>query len=113
MTRQRCATPLRQHRETFVEPCGEFAQAKLVDPRGGHFDCERNSVEEPADFGRKSIAEEKPETIALARKLARARPKGGRLSLREISAALAEAGHTTKTGSRYAATAIKLMLDAR
>jgi hypothetical protein len=33
--------------------------------------------------------------------------------LREISAALAEAGHVTKTGNPYAATAIKLMLDAR
>jgi hypothetical protein len=62
--------------------------------------------------GRKSIAEKKPETVELARKLARARPKGGRRS-REISAALAEAGHVTKTGNPYAATAIKLMLSCR
>jgi hypothetical protein len=61
--------------------------------------------------GRKSIAEEKPQTIELARKLARARPKGGKRSLREISAALAMAGHTTKRGKPYAATAIKLMLQ--
>jgi DNA invertase Pin-like site-specific DNA recombinase len=63
--------------------------------------------------GRKSIAEQRPETIELARKLARARPKGGKRSLREVSAALAEAGHTTKTGKPYAATAIKLMLSAK
>jgi DNA invertase Pin-like site-specific DNA recombinase len=60
--------------------------------------------------GRKSIAEQRPETVELARKLARARPKGGKRSLRELSAALAEAGHTTKSGKAYAATAIKLML---
>jgi hypothetical protein len=38
-------------------------------------------------------------------------PKGGKRSLREISAALAEAGHTTKSGNPYAPTAIKLMLE--
>jgi hypothetical protein len=63
--------------------------------------------------GRKSIVEQKPETVELARKLARGRAKGGRRSLREISAALAEAGHVTKTGTPYAATAIKLMLDVK
>ena len=61
--------------------------------------------------GRKSIAEQRPATVELARKLARARPKGGKRSLREVSAALAEAGHMTKTGKPYAATAIKLMLS--
>lgn len=60
--------------------------------------------------GRKSIGEERPETVELARRLARARPKGGKRSLREISAALAEAGHTIKTGKPYAPTAIKLIL---
>jgi hypothetical protein len=54
--------------------------------------------------GRKSIAEQRPETVELARRLARARPKGGKRSLREISAALAEAGHTTNTGKPYAPT---------
>jgi hypothetical protein len=60
--------------------------------------------------GRKSISEERPETVEYARKLARARPKGGKRSLREISAALAEAGHMTNTGRPYAPTAVKLML---
>jgi DNA invertase Pin-like site-specific DNA recombinase len=62
--------------------------------------------------GRKSIAETKPEVVELARKLARARPKGGKRSLREISAELAAAGHTTKSGTPYAATAIKKMLQS-
>ena len=46
----------------------------------------------------------------MAGKLARARPKGGKRSLCEISAEPA-AGHTTKSGKPYAATAIKLMLE--
>lgn len=37
-------------------------------------------------------------------------PRGANGPLREISAVLAEAGHTTKMGKPYAPTAIKLML---
>jgi hypothetical protein len=47
----------------------------------------------------------------MASKLARSRPKGGKRSLREISAELAAAGHMTKSGNAYAPTAIKLMLS--
>jgi DNA invertase Pin-like site-specific DNA recombinase len=86
----------------------EFEKAMLVAKLRGARDRKRRmgmKVE-----GRKSIAEEKPETVELARKLARARPKGGKRSLREISAALAEAGHTTKTGRPYAPTAVKNLL---
>jgi len=62
--------------------------------------------------GRKAIAETErgAATVALARTLARIRPKSGKRSLREISAVLAEAGHMTKTGRPYAPTAVKLML---
>jgi DNA invertase Pin-like site-specific DNA recombinase len=87
----------------------EFEKAMLVAKLKGARDRKRRAglkVE-----GRKSIAEQRPETVELARRFARARPKGGKRSLREISAALAEAGHTTKTGKPYAATAIKLMLS--
>jgi hypothetical protein len=63
--------------------------------------------------GRKSIAEQRPDTIELARSLGRSRPKGGKRSLREIAAALAQAGHTTRTGKPYAPTAVKLMLNAK
>lgn len=86
----------------------EFEKAMLVAKLKGARDRKRRTglkVE-----GRKSIAEQRPETVELARRLARSRPKGGRRSLREVSTALAEAGHTTKTGKPYAATAIKLML---
>jgi DNA invertase Pin-like site-specific DNA recombinase len=89
----------------------EFEKAMLVAKLRGARDRKRRSGVKVE--GRKSIAEQKPETVELARKLARARPKGGKRSLREISTALAEAGHVTKSGNPYAATAIKLMLDRR
>jgi hypothetical protein len=59
------------------------------------------------------LAETRPEVIELARKLYRTSPKAGRRSLREISAALAKAGHMTATGKPFAATAVKLMLAQR
>ena len=87
----------------------EFEKAMLVAKLKGARDRKRRAGVKVE--GRKSIAEEKPQTVELARKLARARPKGGKRSLREISAELAEAGHTTATGKPYAPTAIKLMLE--
>lgn len=94
----------------------EFEKAMLVAKLKGARDRKRRTGVKVE--GRKAIAEETLEsggrdgaaTIALARSLARARPKGGKRSLREISAELATAGYTTKTGKPYAATAIKLML---
>lgn len=86
----------------------EFEKAMLVAKLKGARDRKRRTGAKVE--GRKSIGEERPDTVELARRLARARPKGGKRSLREISAALAEAGHTTKTGKPYAPTAIKLML---
>ncbi|MGY3123601.1 DNA invertase Pin-like site-specific DNA recombinase [Bradyrhizobium sp. S3.14.4] len=86
----------------------EFEKAMLVAKLKGARDRKRRSGVKVE--GRKSIAEQRPDTIELARKLARARPKGGKRSLREIAASLAEAGHTTKAGTPYAPTAVKLML---
>jgi hypothetical protein len=65
--------------------------------------------------GRKSYAEidaaeHGGEMIALARKLRRKSPKGGRRSLREISAELAKAGFISWSGKPYAPTAIGRML---
>lgn len=88
----------------------EFEKAMLVAKLKGARDRKRRTGVKVE--GRKSIAEtdKGPELIALARSLARSRPKGGKRSLREISAELAAAGHTTKSGTPYAATAVKLML---
>ncbi|WP_354095908.1 recombinase family protein [Bradyrhizobium sp. RT10b] len=89
----------------------EFEKAMIVAKLRGARDRKRRTGVKVE--GRKSIAERAPETVELARKLARARPKGGKRSLREIAATLAEAGHLTKHGNRYAATAIKLILDRK
>jgi DNA invertase Pin-like site-specific DNA recombinase len=55
--------------------------------------------------GRKSYAEAKPETVALAKEL-----RGQRMSLRKISAELAAHGHLTARGKPYVASAVQTML---
>lgn len=60
--------------------------------------------------GRKSIAETHPETVALARKLRRKRPKGGKASLRDISAKLAIQGHRNERGKPFNPKSIAAML---
>jgi DNA invertase Pin-like site-specific DNA recombinase len=65
--------------------------------------------------GRKSYAEidardHGGQMIALVRKLRRKSPKGGRRSLRSISAELAAAGFVSETGKPFAATAVGRML---
>jgi DNA invertase Pin-like site-specific DNA recombinase len=57
--------------------------------------------------GRKSYAEANPKMVELARQLSGQRP---RLSLREISAALACQGFTTPSGKPYSASAVESML---
>ena len=49
---------------------------------------------------RKSHAEARPEVVRLVKALARKKPKGGKMSLRAISTALAEQGHVNDTLSR-------------
>ena len=47
-----------------MEPGGELAQAKFIDPRGGQFDRKRNPVEAPADFrDDRYIGVQRPEPI--------------------------------------------------
>ena len=61
--------------------------------------------------GRKSYAEAKPETVALAREL---RDQWlSLLSLRKISAELAKRGHLTASGKPYVVTAVWAMLRIR
>ena len=68
---------------------------------------ERKRAEGRKVEGRKSLAEKRPEAVALARKLSKQRP---RLSLREISAKLASDGFTTPKGLQYSASAVASML---
>jgi DNA invertase Pin-like site-specific DNA recombinase len=60
--------------------------------------------------GRKSVAEARPEAVALAKRLARYHRKGHKLSLRDIAAELEAAGHVTKLKTRYGAAAVARMI---
>jgi hypothetical protein len=61
--------------------------------------------------GRKSHAERNPGLVALAKRLHRQKPKGGRMSLRAISAELATRGFLNENGRPFAAASVKSMLD--
>jgi hypothetical protein len=61
--------------------------------------------------GRKSHAELNPELVALAKRLRRQKPKGGRMSLRAISAELAAQGFLNENGRPFAAASVKSMLN--
>jgi DNA invertase Pin-like site-specific DNA recombinase len=60
--------------------------------------------------GRKPLSETRPEVVSLARKLRRRRPKGGQLSLREVSKELAVRGFLNERGKPYAAKSVASML---
>jgi DNA invertase Pin-like site-specific DNA recombinase len=62
--------------------------------------------------GRKSHAERNPELVALAKRLHRQKPKGGRMSLRAISAELAAQGFLNENGRPFAAASVKAMLSS-
>jgi DNA invertase Pin-like site-specific DNA recombinase len=63
--------------------------------------------------GRKSHAEARPDVVKLAKALARRKPKGGKLSLRAISAELAARGILNERNRPFAAKSIATMLAAR
>jgi DNA invertase Pin-like site-specific DNA recombinase len=60
--------------------------------------------------GRKSYAELNPDLIRLAKKMYRKPRNGKRLSLRQISSQLYDAGHSTKSGNQFSASQIKNLL---
>jgi DNA invertase Pin-like site-specific DNA recombinase len=62
--------------------------------------------------GRKSHAEARPDVVKLAKALARKKPKGGRLSLRAISAALAKQGYRNERGKPFNPKSVAAMLAA-
>jgi DNA invertase Pin-like site-specific DNA recombinase len=62
--------------------------------------------------GRKSISEARPEVVALAKALARRKPKGGKMSLREVSAAMAAQGCLNERGRPFNPKSIATMLAA-
>jgi DNA invertase Pin-like site-specific DNA recombinase len=86
----------------------EFDKAMTVAKLRGARERKRREVGKCE--GRKSHAELNPELVALVRQLRRRRPKGGQLSLREISAELAQRGILNERGNPYSAGSINSML---
>jgi DNA invertase Pin-like site-specific DNA recombinase len=60
--------------------------------------------------GRKSHVEKRPEIVALAKALARKKPKGGKLSLRAISAELAARGVLNERGRPFNPKSVSVLL---
>ena len=60
--------------------------------------------------GRKNHAERNPELVALVKRLRRQKPKGGRMSLRAISAELAARGFLNERGKPFSAASVNSML---
>ena len=59
--------------------------------------------------GRKSHAETRPDVVALAKRLARKRPKGGKMSLWAVSA-LAEQGYLNECGKPFNPKSVAVLL---
>jgi DNA invertase Pin-like site-specific DNA recombinase len=89
----------------------QFEKAAIVAKLKGARDRKRSTGVKVE--GRKNYAERAPETVALAKRLARYSRKGHERSLRDIAAELAAAGHVNTSGRPYEASAIKRMLEAR
>jgi hypothetical protein len=60
--------------------------------------------------GRKSHAEKRPEIVALAKALARKRPKGGKMSLRAVAAEMAARGYLNERGKTFNPKSISTLL---
>ena len=56
------------------------------------------------------LAKQRPDKVALAKRLARRKPKGGKLWLRAISAALAAQGHLNERGRPFNLESVARMI---
>ena len=90
----------------------QFEKAMLVAKLRGARE-RRKTVTGKKVEGRKSHAEERPDVVALARTLARKKPKGGQLSLRAISAELAAQGFVNERGKPFHHKSVAAMLAQR
>jgi DNA invertase Pin-like site-specific DNA recombinase len=60
--------------------------------------------------GRKSLAETNPEAVTLAKRLARKRPKGGKMSLRAVAAEMAVRGYLNERGKPFNPKSVSVLL---
>jgi Protein of unknown function (DUF938) len=90
-----------------------------IDQRGGRhtpFEIAALSIRSIQTGRVRNSAEQsslRPEVVTLAKWLARKKPKGGALSLRAISASLAEQGHLNQRGRPFNPKSVAVMLAAR
>jgi DNA invertase Pin-like site-specific DNA recombinase len=87
----------------------QFEKAAIVAKLRGARERKKRATGKKVE-GRKSHAEERPEVVALAKLLARKRPKGGQLSLRAVAAALAAQGHVNERGKPFHPQSVAAML---
>jgi DNA invertase Pin-like site-specific DNA recombinase len=87
----------------------EFEKTTLVAKLAAARKRKRAATGEKVE-GRKSHAELRPDVVKLAKVLARKKPKGGRLSLRSISAELAAQGYLNERGRPFNPKSVAAML---
>jgi DNA invertase Pin-like site-specific DNA recombinase len=102
-------TPTSKLIRQILGAVSEFDKAMVVAKLKGARERKRVITGKKVE-GRKSHAELRPELVALVRQLRRRRPKGGRRSLREISAELAQRGIVNERGVPFSAASINSML---
>jgi DNA invertase Pin-like site-specific DNA recombinase len=103
-------TPTSKMIRQLLGVISEFEKASLVAKLASARRRKRAATGQKVE-GRKSHVEERPEVVALAKALRRKKPKGGQMSLRAISAALAAQGHLNEHGKPFNPYSIKSMLE--
>jgi DNA invertase Pin-like site-specific DNA recombinase len=87
----------------------EYEKARLVEKL--RHARERKKARGEKHVGRNSHAQSRPDVVRLAKRLHQAFRTGERRSLREISAALAKAGHVNFNGQPFNPGSVKAMID--
>ena len=87
----------------------EFEKATLVAKLAAARRRKRSATGKKVE-GRKSHAEKRPEVAALAKALARKKPKGGRLSLRAVAAEMAARGVLNERGRPFNPKSVSVLL---
>jgi len=104
------ATPTAVMIRQILGSVSQFEKAMLVAKlRGAR---ERKKAITGKCGGRKSYSERNPDTVALAKRLARYTTNRRKRSLREIAAELEAFGHVAAGGKRYGAAAVARMIAA-
>lgn len=106
------ATPTAVLVRQVLGAIAEFEKTTLVAKLAASRRRKRMATGEKVE-GRKSHVEARPDLVKLAKALARKKPKGGKLSLRAISAELAAQGFLNERGRPFNPKSIAAMLAAR